>query len=40
MAVNAQHTETTDVPLMLTGGEHVIGPVLPRLCENLCVHYG
>src|SRR4029450_1911539 len=27
-------------PLMLAGGEHVVGPVLPRPHENLGAHYG
>jgi pimeloyl-ACP methyl ester carboxylesterase len=40
MAFNAERTGTIDVPLLLVGGEHVFGPVLTRLAENLRANYG
>jgi len=38
--LNATSTATVDVPLLLVGGEHVFGPVMPALAENLRAHYG
>lgn len=40
MACNAEHTSPIDVPLLLAGGEHVFGPILPALAENLQINYG
>lgn len=40
MAFNAGRTDRIDVSLMLAGGEHVFGPVLQRLSENLEANYG
>lgn len=40
MEFNAERTEPIEVPLLLAGGEHVFGPVLPRLGENLRADYG
>ena len=37
---NAGQTGAIDVPLLLVGGEHVFGPVLPRLAQNLRANYG
>jgi pimeloyl-ACP methyl ester carboxylesterase len=37
---NLASTSTVDVPLMLVGGEHVFGPVMPALAENLRAHHG
>jgi pimeloyl-ACP methyl ester carboxylesterase len=37
---NAGSTSRVDVPLMLVGGEHVFGPVLPALAENLRARHG
>lgn len=40
MTFNAQSTSTVDVPLLLVGGEHVFGPVMPALADNLRGHHG
>ena len=40
IAFNAQATEPVDVPLLLVGGEHVFGQVMPALAENLRAHHG
>jgi pimeloyl-ACP methyl ester carboxylesterase len=40
MAFNAEATATVDVPLLLVGGEHVFGPVMPALAENLRARHG
>ena len=40
MAYNAGQTSPTDIPLLLAGGEHVFGPMLPRLASNLRANYG
>jgi pimeloyl-ACP methyl ester carboxylesterase len=40
MGFNAGQTDAIDVPLLLVGGEHVFGPVLPRLAQNLRANYG
>lgn len=40
MAYNAGQTGPIDVPLLLAGGEHVFGPVLPALADNLQANYG
>jgi len=37
---NAAHTEPIDVPLLLVGGEHLFGPIFPRLADSLRVNYG
>jgi pimeloyl-ACP methyl ester carboxylesterase len=40
MTFNAGRTARIDVPLLLVGGEHVFGPVMPALAENLRAHHG
>jgi pimeloyl-ACP methyl ester carboxylesterase len=40
MTFNAGQTDSIDVPLLLVGGEHVFGPVLSRLAQNLRANYG
>ena len=40
MTYNAGQTGPIDIPLLLAGGEHVFGPVLPRLADNLRASYG
>jgi pimeloyl-ACP methyl ester carboxylesterase len=40
MTYNAGQTGPIDVPLLLVGGEHVFGPVLPPLADNLRANYG
>jgi hypothetical protein len=40
ITLNAGSTATVDVPLLLVGGEHVFGPVMPALAENLRAHHG
>jgi pimeloyl-ACP methyl ester carboxylesterase len=37
---NSGHTERIDVPLLLIGGEHLFGPVFPRIAESLRSNYG
>jgi pimeloyl-ACP methyl ester carboxylesterase len=37
---NAEHTEPIDVPLLLVGGEHLFGPIFPRLADSLRANYG
>jgi pimeloyl-ACP methyl ester carboxylesterase len=39
ITLNAGSTATVDVPLLLVGGEHVFGPVMPALAENLRAHH-
>jgi pimeloyl-ACP methyl ester carboxylesterase len=39
-AHNAGHTEPLDVPLLLVGGEHLFGPIFPRLAERLRTGHG
>jgi pimeloyl-ACP methyl ester carboxylesterase len=40
MAYNAAQTGPVSVPLLLVGGEHAFGPVLPPLADNLRANYG
>ncbi|MEU7631101.1 alpha/beta hydrolase [Nocardia sp. NPDC049220] len=40
MTFNSAHTDPIDIPLLLAGGEHVFGPILPQLAENLLADYG
>jgi pimeloyl-ACP methyl ester carboxylesterase len=40
IAFNAQATDRIDVPLLLVGGEHVFGQVMPALADNLRAHHG
>ena len=40
ITLNAKGTTTIDVPLLLVGGEHVFGPVMPALADNLRAHHG
>jgi pimeloyl-ACP methyl ester carboxylesterase len=40
MAYNAGQAGPIDVPLLLAGGEHVFGPVLAPLADNLRANYG
>lgn len=40
MAYNAGQTSPIGIPLLLAGGEHVFGPVLPTLADNLRATYG
>ncbi|MDT7747502.1 MAG: hypothetical protein QOD96_1164 [Pseudonocardiales bacterium] len=40
MSFNVERTTTVDVPLLLVGGEHVFGPVMPALAENLRARHG
>jgi pimeloyl-ACP methyl ester carboxylesterase len=40
IAFNAEQTAAIDVPLLLVGGEHVFGPVMPAFAENLRAHHG
>ncbi len=37
---NAGHTERIDVPSLLIGGEHLFGPIFPRIAESLRSNYG
>lgn len=37
---NAGRTEPIDVPLLLVGGEHLFGPIFPRIAESLRSNYG
>ena len=37
---NGEHTEPIAVPLLLVGGEHLFGPIFPRLAESLRANYG
>ena len=37
---NSGHTEPIDVPLLLVGGEHLFGPIMPRIAESLRANYG
>ncbi|WP_028921373.1 alpha/beta fold hydrolase [Pseudonocardia acaciae] len=39
-AYNAGRTEPIDVPLLLIGGEHLFGPIMPRMAESLRSNYG
>lgn len=39
-AFNAAHSDAVDVPLLLVGGEHVFGPALSAVAENLRAHFG
>lgn len=39
-AYNSEHTESIDVPLLLVGGEHLFGPIVPRIAESLHTNYG
>ena len=34
ITLNAESTATVDVPVLLVGGEHVFGPVMPALAEE------
>jgi pimeloyl-ACP methyl ester carboxylesterase len=40
MAYNVGQTDRIDIPLLLVGGEHVFGPVLPLLADNLRTNHG
>lgn len=40
MTYNAGQTDPVDIPLLLVGGEHVFGPVLARLADNLRDNHG
>jgi pimeloyl-ACP methyl ester carboxylesterase len=40
MTYNTGQTDPIDVPLLLAGGEHVFGPILQRLADNLRANYG
>jgi pimeloyl-ACP methyl ester carboxylesterase len=40
MTYNAGQTGPIGIPLLLAGGEHVFGPVLPHLADNLRANYG
>lgn len=40
IAFNAEATEGIDVPLLLVGGEHVFGQVMPALADNLRAQHG
>jgi pimeloyl-ACP methyl ester carboxylesterase len=40
MAYNAGQTGPVHIPLLLAGGEHVFGPVVPLLADNLRANYG
>ena len=40
IAFNAQATDRVDVPLLLVGGEHVFGQVMPDLAANLREIFG
>jgi pimeloyl-ACP methyl ester carboxylesterase len=37
---NAEQTEPVDVPLLLVGGGHLFGPILPELAQSLRANYG
>jgi pimeloyl-ACP methyl ester carboxylesterase len=37
---NRGHTEPVDVPLLLVGGEHLFGPIVPRIADSLRANYG
>lgn len=37
---NSGHSEPIDVPLLLVGGEHLFGPIIPRIAESLRTNYG
>jgi pimeloyl-ACP methyl ester carboxylesterase len=37
---NSKHTESIDVPLLLVGGEHLVGPLMPRMAEAPRANYG
>ncbi|WP_375483184.1 alpha/beta fold hydrolase [uncultured Mycobacterium sp.] len=40
MSYNAEQKCPTDIPLLLVGGEHLFGPMFPRLAANLRANYG
>jgi hypothetical protein len=40
IAFNSAHTDAIDVPLLLIGGEHVFGPVMDAVADNLRSHFG
>lgn len=40
MAYNTERTSPTDIPLLLADGEHVFGPALSPLADNLRAKYG
>jgi pimeloyl-ACP methyl ester carboxylesterase len=40
MAFTVQARDPIDVPLLLVGGEHVFGQVMPDLAENLRENHG
>ena len=37
---NRGRTEPVDVPLLLVGGEHLFGPIFPRIADSLRANYG
>jgi pimeloyl-ACP methyl ester carboxylesterase len=39
-AYNLEHTDPIDVPLLLVGGEHLFGPIVPAIAENLRARHG
>ncbi len=39
-ADNAAHTAAIDVPMLLVGGEHLFGPVMPAIAESLRTEHG
>jgi pimeloyl-ACP methyl ester carboxylesterase len=36
----AEHTGPTEVPLLLVGGEHLFGPIMPQIASSLRTKYG
>jgi pimeloyl-ACP methyl ester carboxylesterase len=40
MTYNSGRTDPIDVPLLLVGGEHLFGPIFPRLADALRAKYG
>jgi pimeloyl-ACP methyl ester carboxylesterase len=39
-AYNAGHTDPIDVALLLVGGEHLFGPILPQIADSLRTNHG
>jgi pimeloyl-ACP methyl ester carboxylesterase len=40
MTLNTESSGPVDVPLLLVGGQHVFGPIMQAVAENLRAHYG
>jgi len=40
ITLNTESTGPVDVPLLLVGAQHVFGPIMQALAENLRAHYG